>query len=430
MTVKYLVKVDDAGHTLRADFAAAYLRAQKDGMPKGGVDVFSRTIEKQRQLYNAQRARGVVAAYPSESAPHVSGRAMDIHTTNPSTGKYDPSPAHVWLTKGGRGDLKPQSGEKLRAHDYGMVRTVPSERWHFGYDPARDKKAAADLDARLKALGYTGLTRTARVKAFQKANGITVDGKAGPQTWYSLLVNPKAAKPATPPAPKPPAPKPPPPPAPKPKTAQIKVLVANLHDPRFGGPKDSTAQGKFIAGLKPDIVLVNESREIDRNDIRAAAKTKLTYPSKSGTVGLLWDGTVFDHGPRKTVEFGDNYHGAVATDLTIRSIGRKLRVISTHTRPKAVATDAKKKADVQEAASLKSGLTLLGGDLAKDKPGGWLTGWTRLTPYLDTMDDKGTQYPDSLWVNGSGVKVVNTELVNPGSFSDHRWLLVTLEVAA
>lgn len=419
--VKYLVPVDAAGHTLRADFAAAYLRAQAAGMPAGGVDVFSRTLAQQKALKAAEAKRGVVTAPATESAPHVAGRAMDMHTTNPKTKAYDPSPAHVWLTDGGRGDLEPRKGEKLRGHKFGMYRTVPSERWHIGYLPEKDTTANADLDARLKALGYTGLTRAARVKAFQTAHDLIADGKAGPQTWYTLLTNPKPkpprhAEPATPP---------------KPKSAQIKILVANLHDPRFGGPKDSVAQAEFVAKLGPDLILCSESRPIDRDDIRAKGRTKLTYPSEAGTVGMIWDGAVFEHDPRLLADFGDNYHGAVAADLTIRSIGRNLRIISTHTRPKTVATDAKKKADIQKAAALRSGLTILGGDLAKDRPGSWLTGWKRLTSEkLDTMDAAGHQVPDSLWASGSGVKVIKVELINPGRFSDHRWLLVTVEVSA
>lgn len=417
MTVKYLVKVDDAGHTLRADFAAAYFRALAAGMPKGGVDVFSRTLAQQKALKAAEAKRGVVTAPATESAPHVSGRAMDLHTTNPKTRKYDPSPAHVWLTAGGRGDLRPQRGEKLRSHRYGMYRTVPSERWHFGYLPEKDTTANADLDARLKTLGYTGLTRSSRIKAFQVAHGLPADGKAGPQTWYSLLTAPK-------PKPKPVAPK-------APKTATVNILIANLNDPRFGGPKDSVEQAKFISELNPDMILCSESRGIDRTDIRKEGRTKLTYPSEAGTVGLVWDDKVFAHGPRLLADFGDNYHGAVAADFTLRGTGRKIRVISTHTRPKTVATDAKKKSDIQKAAKLQSGLTLLGGDLAKDKPGSWLLGWKRLTPEsLDTMDSAGHQMPDSFWVRGSGVKVVKVKLVNPGRFSDHRWLLVTLEVSA
>jgi len=418
---KYLVKVDSAGHTLRADFAAAYLRAQADGMPTGGVDVFSRTLAQQAALVKVAKKRGVVTAPATENAPHVSGRAMDMHTTNPQTDKYDPSPAHRWLTEGGRGDLDPKKSEKLRGHRYGIYRTVPSERWHMGYLPEKDTTANADLDRRLKALGYTGLTRAARVKAFQAAHNLAADGKAGPQTWYVLLTSPqpKPPKPATPVTP------------PKPKTAQIKILVANLHDPRFGGPKDSEAQAEFVAKLGPDLILTSESRDIDRTDIRSAGRTKLTYPSEAGTVGMIWDDAVFAHGPRLLADYGDDYHGAVAADLTVRTINRPIRVISTHTRPKTVATDAKKKADIQKAAGLKRGLTILAGDLAKDRPGSWLTGWKRLTPEsLDTMDDKGHQMPDSAWVKGSGIKVVKVELINPGEFSDHRWLLITIEVSA
>ena len=136
--------VDAAGHVLRADAAASYLRMIAAGMPAGGVDVFTRTMAEQETLYRRYLAgKGPIAARPVATAPHIDGRAIDLHTT--TAGKYDPSPAHLWLTAGGDGSSKPKAGEKLRAHTYGWRRTVPSERWHFEYDRAADTKRAADL---------------------------------------------------------------------------------------------------------------------------------------------------------------------------------------------------------------------------------------------------------------------------------------------
>lgn len=398
--------INSLGQWLNGDAAASYLRMLAAGCPTGGISGMGagRTHAQQERLYDLYRAgKGNLAAKPGTSL-HEKGNALDLERG---------TPAQRWAVYGGD-PYKVKSGEKLRCHAYGWRRTVSSEAWHLSYDRARDTKRAADLKARLAKLGYANL------KAFQKAHGLAADGVDGPVTWAALLTNPKPA----------------PTPTPKPKTAGIRVLIANLHDPRFGGPKDSVAQGKYIAGLNPDVILASESRPIDRDDIVAAMKSARkeswkVWPSAAGTVGLLWDAAVFAHGPKLPKDFGDQYHGAVACDLTVKAIGKKLRVISTHTRPKAVTSDAGKKRDIQLAAALKSGLTLLGGDLAKDKPGGWLTGWHRLTPEsLDTMDAAGHQMPDSLWRHGSGITVDKVVLINPGSLSDHRWLLVDLTVTA
>lgn len=168
------------GQSLRGDAAASYLRMLVDGLPSGGVQVFSRTYAQQAELRRRyELGLGPLAARPNANAPHIKGVAMDLQTT--SGGKYRPSAAHEWLTKGGVGSSAPKSGEHLRAHKYGWRRTVPSERWHFGYDPAKDQRAKADLKTRLRWLGYKSL------KAFQKSVRLTADGKAGPLTWTALL---------------------------------------------------------------------------------------------------------------------------------------------------------------------------------------------------------------------------------------------------
>lgn len=165
---------------LRGDAAAAYLRMRAAGMPAGGVAVFSRTYAQQAELRRRYEAGlGPIAARPNRNAPHIKGVAMDLHTSG--AGGYAPSSAHLWLTKGGNGKDRPAPGETLQAHAFGWRRTVPSERWHFGYDPARDKHRTADLASRLKRLGYKNLA------AFQTAKGLKADGTDGPVTWVKLL---------------------------------------------------------------------------------------------------------------------------------------------------------------------------------------------------------------------------------------------------
>lgn len=184
------------GWTLRGDAAASYLRMRKAGMPSGGVAVFSRTLAKQAELYRRYKLGvGPVAAYPNARAPHIMAIALDLVTS--VGGSFRPSAAFRWLMVGGPSGSQPPRnipGEKLRAHTYGWRRTVPSERWHFGYDPARDTKAAADLKARLLNAGFK------TTADYQRARGLEADGKAGPITWATLLREP-TRKPD--PAPKP-----------------------------------------------------------------------------------------------------------------------------------------------------------------------------------------------------------------------------------
>ncbi len=136
------------GGMLRADAAASYLRMRAAGMPAGGVQVFYRSLKKQAKLFHLhQLGLGPLAAKPTPNAPHVRGVAMDLRTGG--LGAYHPSAAHLWLSHGGDGSTRPKPGEKLRSHAFGWRRSVPSERWHYGYDPARDHKRSTDLRGRV-----------------------------------------------------------------------------------------------------------------------------------------------------------------------------------------------------------------------------------------------------------------------------------------
>lgn len=173
--------------TLRGDAAASYLRMRAAGHPAGGIDVYSRTMAQQAELrrrYLSNPRVYPVAAAPSKTAPHIDGRAMDYRTGG--TGKYAPSDAHVWASHGTDGSKSPRQLGKTadwsdRAAKYGFGRTVPSERWHREYSPAKDKRRAAGLKAALKTLGFPDL------KAFQRSRKITADGIDGPHTWTEIL---------------------------------------------------------------------------------------------------------------------------------------------------------------------------------------------------------------------------------------------------
>lgn len=405
------------GGTLRGDAAASYLRMRAAGMPAGGIDAWSRTYAQQAELRRRYEAGiGPLAAKPNANAPHIKGVAIDSHTT--TGGKYAPSAAHVWLTHGGDGSRPPKAGEKLREHAYGWRRTVVSERWHHAYDPARDTKAAADLAARLKSLGFKD------VKTFQRSKGLAADGKAGPQTWTALL----AAQPATvytlgdrilkrgdkgadvaelsalltragyavgAPAdsfgpmveqavkavqksakltvdgkvgpktvaalraiPDPPRVEPAPIPVP-PLSVDFRFGLANLQAQRFGGLADTSARrGKYLRDkMACSLYVLTEVPEKSRDAIRKilGAAWKV-YPVGYSTV--MWDSAKWIHRDRMAVDFGTGIHGAVRAELRHAATGLPLDVIGVHVRPAASFGGDQAKADKGKQADIAKMLSL------------------------------------------------------------------------
>ncbi len=384
--------VDDRGNVLRGDAAASYLRAIADGLPVGGVDVFHRSLAKQKQLYERYLAgTGPIAAKPKKTAPHVDGRAFDTHTGG--SGPYAPSDAHVWLTDGGDGAAKPQPGEKLRAHDYGFRRTVKSERWHFEYDRNLDLLRSDALAAHLAALGH------ATLKEFQAAVGLKDDGVDGPCTWTALLeLSGTVTRDPAPVAPVPPGP----------EEVKFRAATYNAQLAHFGGGP-SSANAAFVQEvLKPSVLTCQEVDEDARDAIRESTGFKV-WPYK--TLGVFWDPDKYDHGDPVKLGLGpstNRYHGMVGTMLTSRKNGNTFFAAAVHIRPKAAfssATAAKegKKRDIAEVIDkLKSyPRVLVGGDWSSNaRPIMEAAGYRLVTPYVDTYDEAGTQHIDSIFVRG------------------------------
>lgn len=465
---------------LRGDAAASYLRMRAAGMPKGGIDVYSRSLAKQRELYNRYKAgKGPIAAYPNANAPHIRGVAMDAQTTR--GGKYTPSAAHKWLTHGGSGGSNPQSGEKLRSHAYGWRRTVRSERWHHAYDPAKDTKAAPDLARRLKALGYKD------TRAFQRARGLVVDGKAGPVTWAELLrVGDRT----------------PPPAASRTvlkrgdkgadvaalakqlarfsydigtptdvfgkrmelavrdfqrqarigvdgvagKQTQATLLASgpfrfgqiNLEAARFGGlPDASKARGQYLRDkLVASVYALSEVPEPIRDAIIGVLGSHWkVYPV--GYTAVLWDSSKWDHKGRADVVFDSKgVHGAVRATLVNRATRLPLDVIAVHVRPGNAfgmkATDeaklAGKKADIRKALTLvRAGVpTVFAGDFNTSHAGqvAEAAGLVRATPAVDTAHDQtGDQKLDHVFVTADVGRRGRTLVSGKGITDHHGWLV-------
>lgn len=340
-------KIDAAGHWLRADAAASYLRMLAAGMPAGGIDVFGRTLEAQKAVYRAYLQGGPLAARPSANAPHVKGVAMDAHTT--TAGKYAPSSAHVWLTVGGDGSSKPKAGERLRAHDFGWSRTVPSERWHFGYDPARDKRRAPDLAARLKALGYKDTA------AFQKAHKLTADGIDGPVTWSALLSNPKPATPVVViPSPVPPG------------EIRLRVAEVNCLSIRFSLTWLSRRADlvRVMKAAAADVYLMNECNETMRDYLRSkmpgGANRWLVWPR--GEQAIMFDALKFTPTGKTEIAF-TSYHGGLLAPLVDKASGRTVTFGSYHLPPNSLTTQAEQQRYFRKFLdAVPNGLAIIGGD--------------------------------------------------------------------
>ncbi len=418
--------INSKGQWLNGNAAASYLRMLAAGCPAGGISGkgAGRTYAEQAALYAAYKAgRGNLAARPGTSL-HERGNALDV-----SRG----TSAQLWMVKGGD-PYNAKAGEKIRANSYGWVRTVnkqgpTNEPWHFAYDPAKDTKAAADIKARLKALGY------ADVRSFQRARKLSVDGVPGPQTWTALLLAADAApKPAPPAEPTPEVPTVPT----IPKTAEFTLGVANCQS--YDGDKSEKAwkaRAAIIARQGWSVVCVVETTSAGRTVMLAELKrltghTWKTWTLGGKTVAVLWDDTIWSNpkgadgkGKRRVTKMWSPFgHGGVCVPLVHRKTGLGFDVIAHHTPPGSVATDRQKDAAIAASAKLAKGWPcVLAGDFNTPDPK--LPAWIRATRRVDTLDKAGTQPIDAAFIRGK-VGAGESAVVDPGSLSDHKWLGVKL----
>ena len=419
----------EPGKQLRADAAASYLRMKEAGMvspsswPNNGIQVFRRTWTQQEAVFaRYQKYGSPIAAKPSWNAPHIQGIAMDFYTTG-SNGSYKPSPSFEWATHGGVGSAKPRTKESLRAHAYGWYRTVPSERWHLGYTPSKDKKAAADVAKRVKALGY------ATLKEFQAANALLMDGVAGPATWYKLLTNPKAnAKPEPKPEPKP-----------KPEVSgAFRFAQVNFEARRFGGAEDRNDQQAkwFKDALAASFFTFQEMDREARDAFRKAIGSSWkTYPLNY--LGVMWDSNKYSHDKKVGKVLFDNkgVHGAIRVTLTHKATGFTFDVISVHIRPQAGIGKGLSSAeylkaklgDLAKALKLvRSGVpTIFAGDFNTSHARAAVLGSGKkllaISPYVDTVDTSGDQRLDMVFASA---EIVSRKItLRDSSVSDHKaWL--------
>lgn len=110
-----VVPIDDHGHARAEVRAAQAFFRMAEAARRAGIELQVssgfRSHEEQAVLFDLyRRGRGPLASRPGHSN-HQSGHALDLETRSLKVRK--------WLRR--------------YAEDFGFLRTVPSERWHFEY---------------------------------------------------------------------------------------------------------------------------------------------------------------------------------------------------------------------------------------------------------------------------------------------------------
>lgn len=278
-------------------------------------------------------------------------------------------------------------------------------------------------------------------KALQKWLGVTVDGIIGPKTGQALqgwldvvadgVIGPKtisrwqqwlnvlivaAGK------------------RPRAKTTgdPFRMGFANLQG--YDGRQNVQTQAETLAArVGASGYALCETDRARRRAVEAAhGSTWWCWAHPGGTVAAAADLAKWDPptpAQLRKASYGTRYgHGALCVPLVRRSNGRKVDLISTHTRPAAVASVDDKRHDISAAAGLARGnAAILAGDFAMN-PRAQLgeLGWRAVSPNADSMTRDGVQRVDAALVRNYGVEARGSALVDPGPQSDHMWGRVSL----
>lgn len=210
------------------------------------------------------------------------------------------------------------------------------------------------------------------------------------------------------------------------KETEITLLIANCQS--YDGTKTLAAwnaRADIAAKYKADAILACETSDPGRKAMCARLGAGWRYYSNGKSVAILAGPRAKTAGLKRVASFGTAFgHGAVLMPFRFDGVGVDL--ISHHTRPGDVATNAQKDADIAKGAKLAGTWpAVLGGDFARNNP--VIKGWRRATPVVDTMDKGGVQSPDAAYIKGQ-VVVVSTKLIDPKGLSDHKWWLVVVKV--
>lgn len=214
-------------------------------------------------------------------------------------------------------------------------------------------------------------------------------------------------------------------------TYRFNVGFGAQENARFGGlPSPSAARvAKLHQLLYLGIVGVTEADSAMIKAILATYRHHRVTLLSTGTVGVLTDIRKWSARPSRQVLHGDGYHGAVCQPVISVENGSHVDIIVNHTRPKSVASRVEKEADVRRAISLKGTWPcIITGDFAMNADDLMKTaGLRRISPNTDTYDPFGDDRIDATY-GCNGITLIKSELRDPGSISDHKWLYTKVEI--
>ncbi|MDQ7991205.1 MAG: peptidoglycan-binding protein [Propionicimonas sp.] len=426
---KSTVVINDIGQWLNGDAAASYLRAIAGGCPKGGISSkgAGRTEEDQEYLYNGwiRHLPGFNRAARPGTSLHEVGNALDL--------KQGTS-AQAWMTVGGD-PRKVKSGEKIRANEFGWFRTVSDEPWHFAYNRAKDKRRAADLTGRLKALGYSGVLLKTRVKAFQSAHGLTADGVDGPLTWARLLGSPKPA--ASTPKPVPVA-----------TLARVGTFNCGAWGKTSMTAKQINALVAAIGRINASMLALTECPEWLRHHLRGTCRCKAGTHKTVGnpkywrvairgagySQAILFDNRKWVYRSAVAVRFGPtDYHGGLVGFFTQATTKATLAFGAYHLPPNSVSSDSFQISALAKliAKMPTSGARVLAGDGADES--GWAKGWSDSRVVAKESPSRtaatyGKAIRDRIHVLGMTVRKYS--VVPSAGASDHQAVLAQITIPA
>jgi hypothetical protein len=321
----------------------------------------------------------------------------------------------------------------LRAHDYGWRRTVPSERWHFGYDRAKDTRRAADLAARLKKLGFPD------VAAFQRASGLADDGADGPFTWSALLTTTAGTAVPTPTA-----------------IASLPVptlaRIATFNCAAFGHSSMTDQQVDAIVGalmkISASMYTLTECPEWLRNHIRGACtcaagahrtigqadRWRVAIRGEQFSQAILFDSWKWAYTGAAGGEFGPTaYHGYLIAGFQQTITRAVVTVGGYHLPPNVVSSAAFQKSGLTKVLDMMpaSGPRVLGGDGADESR--WVAGWDDARIIAKSSPDRdAATYHGSIRdrIHSRGIHVRNYAVIPSDGASDHSGVLAQITIPA
>lgn len=362
---------------LRSDAAASFARMVAAAGTSSGLVAAGRTRAEQQVLYDLYlTGKGNLAAKPGTSL-HESGLAIDVTRR---------SPLQLWMVHGSD-PMKVTKTGTTRAAAYGWYRTVPSEAWHFSYDPARDTHRN-DKAPGSKPVPVPTLARVATFNcgAWGKT---TLSGKQI-DALYGVLT-------------------------------KLNASIYSLTEcPEW--------LRNHLRGLCkcPTTVKAGGHRRLDAGRWRVRAR---------GSQAILRDSKKWASGPWQADEFGPtSYHGWLIETLTQTTTGARLAVGCYHLPPNTVASQDYQKSKLRGfLAELPSGSPrLVGGDGVDETV--WASGWDDARTAAKDSENRGapTYQKRAITdrIHTKGITVRRYTVVPAGGASDHDAVLAQITIPA